>query len=145
MRAFFNHGVTWLFSARFSFKVIICSIFTFKIKQNKMKQNTLWQSNLCKVIPRQSVPFYCIFWAITSFRYEFTTLTSKFAIIFSANWMPNQLNLLQLDKGRCFDKRSFSAMVRYNSLICSDTDWWVEPRIFAVFYLTSTPTKTREP
>ena len=107
MRAFFNHGVTWLFSARFLFKVIICSNITFKMKQNKMKQNTLWQSNLCKVIPRQSVPFYCILWAMTSFRYEFTILTSKFAIIFSANWMPNQLNLLQLDKGRCFDKRSF--------------------------------------
>lgn len=109
MRAFFNHGVTWLFSARFLFKVIICSNITFKMKQNKMKQNTLWQSNLCKVIPRQSVPFYCILWAMTSFRYEFTTLTSKFAIIFSANWMPNQLNLLQLDKGRCFDKRSFTS------------------------------------
>lgn len=102
-------NLAFFFSARFLFKVIICSNITFKMKQNKMKQNTLWQSNLCKVIPRQSVPFYCILWAMTSFRYEFTTLTSKFAIIVSANWMPNQLNLLQLDKGRCFDKRSFTS------------------------------------
>lgn len=29
------------FSARFLFKVIICSNITFKMKQNKMKQNTL--------------------------------------------------------------------------------------------------------
>ena len=29
------------FSTRFLFKVIICSNITFKMKQNKMKQNTL--------------------------------------------------------------------------------------------------------
>ena len=102
--SFFNCGVTRLFSAKSLYKVMICSSIAFK-----MKQNTIWQSNQCKVIPRQSAPLYCILWAMKSFHCEFATLTNKFAIIFSANWMLNQLNLLQLDKGRCFDKRSFTS------------------------------------
>ena len=39
------------------------------------------------------------------------------------------------------DNHSFFAIVKYNSFICSDTDWWVDSLISEEFCLIYTPTK----